>query len=452
MASQLRRPCKRLRRVAFVGIIVMCFAAAASEWAAPAGAAGGLVVRVAQPQLSTAASGQHLIVVGARTAPAAVCEAVVRVAKVRTSLAKVKANAKGSVAWRWIILPTSPSGTWHFTVACRRDSRAGSGATRALIVTASTKSSGPIGDPASLETPSGTPIGRGGGVSMQCGPFTYVYPNPQCTCLAYAKRPDIYNTAVNVKHVVAAGGNRVVGSDRTDYYVWDGEQWLVNAQAAGIPTGSQPVAGAIVVLGVANSAGYGHVQYVDAVNSPTDIQITECNYDWHGSCRTTWENPEALTDPLQGYIYGGPAGNGPSAPSGGGPPAPTGTANGGTAIVNTNSGRCLDVPGATTTPGTALQIFDCNGSAAQQWVLVNGALQVYSNECLDIRGGSLVSGTPVQLFSCNGTQAQQWTVNANGTITTVNGLCLDVEGGATANNTAVQIFNCNGSGAQQWAL
>ena len=96
------------------------------------------------------------------------------------------------------------------------------------------------------------------------------------------------------------GGNRTVGSDRTDYWVWDGAQWLVNAQRAGIPTGSQPVAGSIIVFGTPNAANWGHVAYVEQVSSPTSIAVDECNYDWQGSCRYNhWENPQAQGEPLQ---------------------------------------------------------------------------------------------------------------------------------------------------------
>ena len=35
--------------------------------------------------------------------------------------------------------------------------------------------------------------------------------------------------------------------------------------------------------------------------------------------------------------------------------------------INVNSGKCLDDPGSTKTPGTQLQLFTCNKSAAQSW-------------------------------------------------------------------------------------
>jgi hypothetical protein len=39
------------------------------------------------------------------------------------------------------------------------------------------------------------------------------------------------------------------------------------------------------------------------------------------------------------------------------------------ALMNPQSGRCLDDPSSSTTDGTQLQLFDCNASAAQQWSL-----------------------------------------------------------------------------------
>jgi hypothetical protein len=38
--------------------------------------------------------------------------------------------------------------------------------------------------------------------------------------------------------------------------------------------------------------------------------------------------------------------------------------------VNPPSGRCLDVPNSVTTNGTQLQLWDCNGTGAQNWQLI----------------------------------------------------------------------------------
>ncbi|HJP77779.1 MAG TPA: RICIN domain-containing protein [Pseudonocardiaceae bacterium] len=38
-------------------------------------------------------------------------------------------------------------------------------------------------------------------------------------------------------------------------------------------------------------------------------------------------------------------------------------------LYNPQSGKCLDDPNSSTTEGTQLQIYDCNGTNAQQWHL-----------------------------------------------------------------------------------
>jgi aryl-phospho-beta-D-glucosidase BglC (GH1 family) len=49
---------------------------------------------------------------------------------------------------------------------------------------------------------------------------------------------------------------------------------------------------------------------------------------------------------------------------------PVALGNGNFKFVGRGSGRCLDVPGASTANGVRLQIFDCNGTGAQSWRLV----------------------------------------------------------------------------------
>jgi hypothetical protein len=49
---------------------------------------------------------------------------------------------------------------------------------------------------------------------------------------------------------------------------------------------------------------------------------------------------------------------------------PVSLGNGTFKLVGRGSGRCLDVPGASTANGVQLQIFDCNGTGAQAWRLV----------------------------------------------------------------------------------
>ncbi|MFD4789482.1 ricin-type beta-trefoil lectin domain protein [Streptomyces sp. NPDC058459] len=120
------------------------------------------------------------------------------------------------------------------------------------------------------------------------------------------------------------------------------------------------------------------------------------------------------------------------------------------ALVNTASGRCLDVPGGNTEPGAAgLQIHDCDSSAGQRWKLPPGALTGPGGLCADITGADPGSPTPVQLSGCNATDAQRFSAPGDQTLHVL-GKCLDVKAGATANGTPAQLWDCNGTGAQTW--
>ncbi len=142
------------------------------------------------------------------------------------------------------------------------------------------------------------------------------------------------------------------------------------------------------------------------------------------------------------------AGGGPSSPPPSGTtPPPSGT---GGRIVGAQSGRCLDVPNASQTSGTRVQLYDCNGQTNQTWTLTSDRqLTVYGSMCLDAAGSG--NGSAVQIYSCNGQANQQWTVTSAGTITGVqSGRCLDVWG--TGNGQQVQIYDCNGQANQRFSL
>jgi O-glycosyl hydrolase len=121
-------------------------------------------------------------------------------------------------------------------------------------------------------------------------------------------------------------------------------------------------------------------------------------------------------------------------------------------LIGAGSSRCLDVPGASQTNGTQLDIWDCNGGTNQQWTYTAGKeLRVYGTKCLDAFGQGTANGTRVVIWDCNGGTNQQWNLNANGTVTGVqSGLCLDVTGQGTANGTLVELWSCNGGSNQSW--
>jgi O-glycosyl hydrolase len=123
-------------------------------------------------------------------------------------------------------------------------------------------------------------------------------------------------------------------------------------------------------------------------------------------------------------------------------------------LVGGQSGKCLDVPGASTTNGTQLDIYTCNAGSNQEYTLTpSGTITVYGDKCLDAYQQGKTAGTVVDIYTCNGGSNQQWQAHPDGTITnTESGLCLDAKGQGTSNGTAVDLWTCNGGSNQQWAL
>jgi hypothetical protein len=134
--------------------------------------------------------------------------------------------------------------------------------------------------------------------------------------------------------------------------------------------------------------------------------------------------------------------------SGAGASAPTGPI-----VSGVSSGLCIDDSGASTTNGSHIQIYTCNGTGAQQWTVEpDGTLRVLGG-CMDVTQSGTTSGTLVQFYTCNGTGAQQWQAQANGSLVNPeSGLCLDDPNSSTTIGTQLQIYTCNGTGAQTWTL
>ena len=116
-------------------------------------------------------------------------------------------------------------------------------------------------------------------------------------------------------------------------------------------------------------------------------------------------------------------------------------------------GKCVDIAGASSANGTAVQLYDCNGTTAQKWTVASdGSLQALG-KCMDVTSAGTANGTKVQLYDCNGSAAQKWQHQANGElVNTGSGRCLDATGPSSANGTRLQIWDCFGSANQQWNI
>ena len=130
-------------------------------------------------------------------------------------------------------------------------------------------------------------------------------------------------------------------------------------------------------------------------------------------------------------------------------PPPTGKQ-----IVGTQSGRCVEIPNASTTNGTQAALRDCAIQPNQLWTYTAAKqLQVYGTKCLDANGRGTTNGTQVIIWDCNGQPNQQWNVTASGSIVGVqSNLCMDANGQGTANGTKIILWSCSGQVNQQWTL
>src|SRR4029450_4478515 len=106
-------------------------------------------------------------------------------------------------------------------------------------------------------------------------------------------------------------------------------------------------------------------------------------------------------------------------------------------------GKCVDVAGANSANGTPVQLYDCNGTAAQQWTVgSDGSLRALG-KCLDVTGNGTADGSTAQLWDCTGGPNQKWTVTAAHDIVNPQAdKCLDVTGNSSANGTRLQIWTC----------
>lgn len=132
-------------------------------------------------------------------------------------------------------------------------------------------------------------------------------------------------------------------------------------------------------------------------------------------------------------------------------------------VANDNTirvrGKCLEVNG--TGNGAQAYIWDCDGKNTQKWTIDGQLIKATGGRCLDVPDSNSANGNQLKLWDCFGAANQRWNapnLSPVGTTTTIkdraNSKCVDVRGGSTnrANGTAVQIHDCNGTVAQRWTF
>jgi alpha-tubulin suppressor-like RCC1 family protein len=158
-----------------------------------------------------------------------------------------------------------------------------------------------------------------------------------------------------------------------------------------------------------------------------------------------------------GMYNNGDCGNGTTTGSTGTTQTPVlfggiGTYGTGSALKNPQSGRCIDNNGGSSANGNIIQLYDCNGTVAQEWVFNNGQIaNIGTGKCLDDPSNNLTHGVKLQLYTCNGSNAQKFVLGANNSIIhPSSGLCIDATANGTANGTLLELWDCYGNGAQAY--
>jgi len=117
----------------------------------------------------------------------------------------------------------------------------------------------------------------------------------------------------------------------------------------------------------------------------------------------------------------------------------------------------LDVRGAVLANGTPVQIFDCNGTPAQQWVIGLGEGPVVlagTNFCLDA-GSAPANGVGMKIWECfSALPAQDWFYTTDQRIAlNGQGFCLDLTNGSLTNSNQVQTWKCTDNDVNQvWGI
>ncbi|MBB5805062.1 glucosylceramidase [Saccharothrix ecbatanensis] len=128
----------------------------------------------------------------------------------------------------------------------------------------------------------------------------------------------------------------------------------------------------------------------------------------------------------------------------------SGGGTGGGAITGL-AGKCVDIAGGSSVDGTAVQLYTCNGTSAQQWSRPGDGTLRALGKCLDIKDHGTADGAQLQLWSCAGGANQQWTYTAGrDLVNPATGKCVDVTGNTSADGTRLQIWTCTGGANQKW--
>jgi hypothetical protein len=103
--------------------------------------------------------------------------------------------------------------------------------------------------------------------------------------------------------------------------------------------------------------------------------------------------------------------------------------------------KCLTVSNSNTPNGSALQLWDCSETPAQNWNLTQNKIQLAgTQQCVALAGADTTDGNAVYLSDCRDVPWQRWTLTSDGALRGLDGKCL--EAASSQNGTPIQIADC----------
>ena len=132
-------------------------------------------------------------------------------------------------------------------------------------------------------------------------------------------------------------------------------------------------------------------------------------------------------------------------------------------VINKGSGKAMDVPGASTTPGTTLIQWSSSGAANQRWLMSDAGdgrtylTNVASSLLAEIGGGTTAPGAYVTQWTNTTGDSQMWRIVDAGdgwskVVNARSGLLLSVEGQSLADNAKLVQLADTGHPTQLWKL
>jgi len=142
-------------------------------------------------------------------------------------------------------------------------------------------------------------------------------------------------------------------------------------------------------------------------------------------------------------------------------PTPTPTPpSGDVRIINRASGKVMDVQAPNRDDLAVVGQWTSNGQPWQRWQVVDAGSgyvtvrSVNSGKCLDVSGASGADGARLIQYTCHGGTNQQFSWrSADGyeQLVTRSGRCVGVVGGSTADGAALEQRTCTSAGTFQWS-